>query len=64
MPLQCYENVYLQTGTFSLGVPGLTFSAQNLKVADDGTKMVQIHQSQITPSQLKALQANPNIKVK
>nr|XP_018669293.1 microtubule-associated protein futsch isoform X2 [Ciona intestinalis] len=52
-----------QPGSFSLGVPGLTFSAQNLKVASDGTKMVQIHQSQITPSQLKALQANPNIKV-
>ncbi|XP_076802419.1 uncharacterized protein LOC143446593 [Clavelina lepadiformis] len=52
-----------KSGSFSLGIPGLTFSAQNLKIASDGTKMVQIHQSQITPSQLKALQSNPNIKV-
>lgn len=50
-------------GSFSLGVPGLSFSSQNVRVANDGTKLVQIHQSQITPAQLQALQANPNIKV-
>ena len=53
----------MQSGSFSLGIPGLAFSAQNVRVATDGTKMVQIHQSQITQEQLKALQTNPNIKV-
>ncbi|XP_039247786.2 uncharacterized protein LOC120325728 isoform X2 [Styela clava] len=52
-----------QSSDFNLGVPGLNFSPNNVKTANDGTKMVQIHQSQITPEQLVALQNNPNIKV-
>ena len=44
-------------------MPGLAFNRTNVKVGDDGTKLVQIHQSQITPDQLETLQNNPNIKV-
>ena len=52
-----------QGDNFNLGVPGLAFNRTNVKVGDDGTKLVQIHQSQITPDQLETLQNNPNIKV-
>merc|ERR1712096_254946 len=46
-----------------MGPPALASLMPKIDVGKDGHSVIRIHQSQITPDQLKSLQENPNVRL-